>query len=187
MKTSNFLACSAAFSHVISEAAVDVLGQADAACLKVNAECGVEIDALIDALQQCYGPCGSKGVAQRMGQAAFKYFLNSYGGELNLTSIDYHLMPSGKRLQTGLEAVSQKLGEECGAHIRLDADEGAYYWHITPNCACQSEWIKNGFAYFLAGMAQELMSWSGGGRFYNVREIPDSASCVLKMDQRPLD
>jgi hypothetical protein len=187
MKNSNPLSCSATFGQVISEAAVDVLGQADAACLAMHGECGVEIHTLITSLQQCYGPCGSKGVAQRMGQAAFKYFLNSYGNELNLTSMDYHLLPSGKRLKTGLEAVSRKLGEECGTAIRLDADEGAYYWHITSDKASDREWIKGGFAYFLAGMAQELLSWSGGGRFYNVREVPDAAACVLKMDQRPLD
>lgn len=185
MKNSRGLSCSAAFSRVISEAAVDVLGQSEAANLTGNAERGLEIDALIEALRKFYGPGGSKGVAQRLGQAAFKYFLDFFGKELNLTSMDYRLLPGRKRLKTGLEAVSHKLGEECGAKIELEMDESAYYWHISAPGG--DDPIRNGFSYFLAGMAQELMSWSGGGRFFSVREIPGAAACVLKMDQKPLD
>jgi hypothetical protein len=187
MKTPINLSCSAAFSQVITEAAVDVLGQVDAACLAVDAGCGVDIRGLIESLQQHFGPGGSKGVAQRLGQAAFKHFLDSYGHELNLTKLDYHLLPSGRRLRAGLEVVSQKLSEECGTQISMSADESAYYWHINlkdmPDTAC----IKEGYSYFLAGMAQGLLSWSGGGRFYHVREISDSTACILKMDQKPLD
>ncbi|GAP13809.1 hypothetical protein LARV_01564 [Longilinea arvoryzae] len=181
------LSCSIAFSRVISEAAVDVLGEADAANLPVSPRNGVDIEKWIDALQKNYGPNGSKGIAQRMGQAAFKYFLNSYGRDLNLTGLDFHLLPSAKRLRTGLKTVSQKLGQECGADIQLDADNNAYYWRISLGSTAEVYWIQNGFAYFLAGMAQELMSWSGGGKVYNVREVMDKTVCVLKMDQRPLD
>lgn len=177
--------CSRAFSQVISEAAVDVLGHADAARLVENADNAIEIDALIASLGERYGSGGGKGVAQRMGRAAFKYFLDHYGSDLGLTSMDYRLMPINKRLKSGLEAVSKELGKECGAEIKLAADEGAYYWQIYWECDPVDARI--GFSYFLAGMAQELMSWSGGGRFYNVRELPGEAACVLKMDAKPLD
>lgn len=187
MINSTSLACSTTFSQVISEAAVDVLGQADAANLAMNGDCGANIGTFVESLQQQFGPGGSRGVAQRLGQAAFKHFLASYGAELDLTGLDYRLLPSRKRLKIGLEAISQKLGQECGAQISLETDEGAYYWRVTASCATATDYIKNGFSFFLAGMAQEFLSWSGGGRFYNVREIPDAVACVLKMDQKPLD
>lgn len=177
--------CSPAFSQVISAAAVDVLGDTDAARLVKNPGHVVEIQALVASLKQGFGSTGSKGVAQRMGRAAFKYFLDKYGNELDLTSMDYRLMPINKRLRTALEAVSQKLGEECGVRIHLYVDDGAYYWKI--HWKCDTNAADNDFSYFLAGMAQELMSWSGGGRYYNVREFPGEAVCVLKMDQKPLD
>ncbi len=181
------LSCSAAFSQVITEAAVDVLGEAEAGKLPVTPRQPTDIAAWIEAMQKDYGQRGSKGIAQRMGQAAFQYFLNFYGRDLNLTNLEYHLMPSVKRLKTGLESVSHKLGEECGANIRLDADNNAYYWRISPKSGSETGCIENGFAYFLAGMAQALMSWSGGGKIYAVREVTDASECVLKMDLRPLD
>lgn len=185
MSKQSLLSCSKAFSQVISEAAVDVLGHADAASLVEKTDHAIEIDGLIASLEERYGSGGGKGVAQRIGRAAFKYFLDHYGSELGLTRMDYRLMPINKRLQAGLEAVSKKLGKECGAEIKLAADEGAYYWQIYWDCDPVD--ARNDFSYFLAGMAQELMSWSGGGRFYNVRELPGEATCVLKMDAKPLD
>lgn len=181
------LSCSAAFSQVITEAAVDVLGEAEAAKLPLGSQRPLNIETWIETMQKDYGLCASKGIAQRMGQAAFKYFLNSYGRDLNLTSLEYHLLPSIKRLKTGLKTVSQKLGEECGANIRLDVDNQAYYWRIASKSTSERICLQNGFSNFLAGMAQALLSWSGGGKVYNVREMMDETECVLKMDQRPLD
>jgi hypothetical protein len=185
MSKQSLHSCSETFSRVIAEAAVDVLGYADAAWLVENPSREVKIDALVASLEDRFGSDGGKGVAQRMGRAAFKYFLDHYGSDLQLTSMDYRLMRVNKRIKSGLEAVSRKLGKECGAEIKLVADEGAYYWQI--QWECDPADVKNDFSYFLAGMAQELMSWSGGGRFYNVRELPDEAACMLKMDQKPLD
>lgn len=179
--------CSVAFSQVIFQAAVDVLGQPEAAKLLLQDNGCMAPDDLIDSLVQRYGVCGGRGIAQRMGRAAFKYFLDLYGDELNLTGIDFRLMPTGRRLQAGLEIVSRKLSEECGAQINLDADSSAYYWLILWQRETGDQVGQHDFAYFLAGMAQELMSWSGGGRFYNVRESSDGARCVLKIDQTPLD
>lgn len=187
MNNSTTLSCSTTFSQVISEAAVDVLGQVDAAHLAMNGDRGANFETFFESLQQHFGPGGGKGVAQRLGQAAFKHFLDSYGAELDLMGLDYRLLPSRKRLKIGLEAISQKLGEECGVQISLETDEGAYYWRVSASCSPAPQYIQNGFSFFLAGMAQEFLSWSGGGRFYNVREIPDVAACVLKMDQKPLD
>ncbi|MEM5775659.1 MAG: hypothetical protein AAGU05_11725, partial [Anaerolineaceae bacterium] len=59
--------CSPAFSQVISAAAVDVLGDTDAARLVKNPGHVVEIQALVASLKQGFGSTGSKGVAQRMG------------------------------------------------------------------------------------------------------------------------
>lgn len=182
-----FSSCSATFGQVVSAAAIDVLGEADAAGLVAGAEHNFDIGVCIAALQARYGQGGCKGIAQRMGQAAFKHFLDSYGSDLNLTNLEYHLLPSVKRLRSGLEKVSRKLGEECGTRIQLDADDNAYYWRITAQSTSDCECLQNGFANFLAGMAQELLSWSGGGRFYDVRQVLDANACVLRMDQRPLD
>ncbi len=181
MNTDSSASCTATFSRVLAEAAVDVLGQSDVDNLALFAGRNIAVDAFMESLKRHYGPTGSRGVAQRIGKAAFKYFLNSYGSELNLTDLDYRLLPSKKRVKTGLETVSRKLGEEFGAQIQLDCDDGCYYWRIEG---------KDGvgdFAYVLAGMAQELMSWSGGGRVYNVRGMADAHACVLKMDQKPLE
>lgn len=181
MKKDSSVLCSSTFSHVLAEAAVDVLGQADFDNLALCTERAITVDAFMESLKKHYGPTGSRGVAQRIGKAAFKYFLDSYGSELNLTNLDYRLLPRGKRVKTGLETVSRKLGEEFGAQIHLDSDDGAYYWRIAGKTSVGD------FTYLLAGMAQELMSWSGGGRVYNVRGLTDTNECVLKMDQKPLE
>jgi hypothetical protein len=181
MKTDSSVSCSTTFSHVLADAAVDVLGQSDVDNLAPLAQDNIVVDAFMESLKKHYGPTGSRGVAQRIGKAAFKYFLVSYGSELNLTNLDYRLLPSKKRVKTGLETVSRKLGEEFGAQIQLDCDDGSFYWRIA------GEDGVGDFAYLLAGMAQELMSWSGGGRVYSVRGMMETNECVLKMDRKPLE
>lgn len=187
MDNQTLTCCSVAFSQVIGQAAVDVLGQPEAASLPRQENGCIAPGALIKALEQRYGPCAAKGIAQRMGRAAFQYFLDFYGNELNLTGMEYRLLPYGRRLQTGLDALGRKLAAECGAQINQDADASAYYWQILWQRDPENRDGREGFSYFLAGMAQELMSWSGGGKYYIVREIPDSGRCVLKIDQNPLD
>lgn len=181
MGTDSSVSCSSTFSRILADAALDVLGQAEVDNLALGTEENLSVDAFMKSLQKHYGPTGSRGVAQRIGKAAFKYFLDSYGGELNLTTLDYRLLPSRKRVKTGLETVSRKLGEEFGTEILLESDDGAYYWRIADLDGAGD------FAYLLAGMAQELMSWSGGGRVYSVRGMLDANECVLKMDQKPLE
>jgi len=181
MKTDSSVLCSSTFSRILAEAAVDVLGQSDVDNLALSAEGDISVEAFMESLQKHYGPTGSRGVAQRIGKAAFKYFLDCYGSELNLTTLDYRLLPNRKRVKTGLETVSRKLGEEFGTKILLDSDDGAYYWRITDMDGAGD------FAFLLAGMAQELMSWSGGGRVYSVRGMTDANECVLKMDRKPLE
>lgn len=187
MDNQTLTCCSIAFSQVIRQAAVDVLGHSEAANLPRREDGCILPGALIEALEQRYGATAAKGIAQRMGRAAFLYFLDFYGSDLNLTGMEYRLLPYRRRLQAGLQVVSRKLAEECGAEINQEADASAYYWQISWQRGLGDGDVRRGFSYFLAGMAQELMSWSGGGKFYNVREMPDSGSCVLKIDQTPLD
>ena len=135
-------------------------------------------------LEEMFGGPASRGLALRMGRAAFQYGLKQYGDQTGFRAMEYRLLPAPRRLENGLHRLAQIVARECGSKITV-TDEGSYWqWRVERQAAAQD-------CFLIAGILQEFATWAGGGRFYQVVETEclacGSPACTYRVEKKPLD
>jgi hypothetical protein len=142
-------------------------------------------------LETAYGSAGGRGLALRIGRAAFKYALNCFGDDHGLRSLEFRLLPAQRRLETGLRILSQMITEETGDRITIENEPDCWVWRqvsLAPNHKAPS---GEKACYIQIGLLQEFLSWAGGGRFHKVVETSCRAagndSCLFRIDKKALD
>jgi hypothetical protein len=155
-----------------------------------------EAGPFLQALEEIYGEPGGRGLALRIGRAAFHYGLKSFDDLAGLRTMAFRLLPAPRRLENGLHTLAQFLGAQYGWQIAV-LDEGDHWlWRI--HCQPAERDLENQAhqaagqdCFLIAGVLQEFASWAGGGRFYRVVETECRSSgcldCKYRIDKRALD
>jgi hypothetical protein len=143
-----------------------------------------QVNLFMRALEEMCGETGSHGLALRIGRAAFQYGLKQYGDQAGFRSMEYRLLPTPRRLESGLHSLAKIVARECGSKITV-SDEGAFWqWQMGRQAAAQD-------CFLIAGLLREFTSWAGGGRFYRVVEtecqVWGNPACTFRVEKRPLD
>ena len=142
-------------------------------------------------LGERYGTLAGRGVAQRLGRAAFKYMLGSFGSELGLDALEFRLLPLRRRMDLGLDLIIQLFKQETNQINRLESAPESYQWQIENSPFSMPPQQPPGPACdWMVGFLQEALSWMGGGKYYPVREENCIASggslCTIKIDRNPI-
>jgi predicted hydrocarbon binding protein len=150
-----------------------------------------DLSAIQLALEELYGPRGGRGVALRSGRVFFKYFLRSFGDQMEMTSLDYRLLPTHLRVKNGLQAMAQALSDLCSLEIVVWEDEEAWFWQADHCPWCWNRRHEECMCHFNVGMLQEYVSWSGGGKVYHVLETEciarGGSTCTIRIEKKPID
>jgi predicted hydrocarbon binding protein len=151
--------------------------------------------AVLHRIQQLlgerYGTLAGRGVAQRLGRAAFKYMLGSFGSELGLDALEFRLLPLRRRMGLGLDLILQLFKQETDQINRLESTSESYQWQIENSPFCMpSQQPQGPTCDWMVGFLQEALTWMGGGKYYQVREENCIASggslCTIKIDRNPI-
>jgi hypothetical protein len=184
------------FRAVLLEGAEEVLGLDEArglfeqAQVRVNheAEPGLhrELFHIHEMMEKEYGQAAAQGLAQRVGRAGFRKGLKRWGNETGLLEPSFRLLPSAKRILTGLTCIAEALGKKTGLAVQVGRADGQ--WTMRFGRGSQS---VAPLCHLIAGTLQEFMSWAGSGRVYQVREVECAANgaeyCLFTIDMKPLD
>jgi hypothetical protein len=142
-------------------------------------------------LEGIYGPAGGRGLALRIGRAAFKYARRCFGEETGLHSLEFRLLPPQRRLETGLVILSQVIADDTGDRITIENEPDCWVWRQASSTPDQPFQAKDHGCYLLIGLLQDFLSWAGGGHFYKVVETGCRAGvtgeCVFRIDKKALD
>jgi hypothetical protein len=137
-----------------------------------------ELFNLLEKAPLLFGERGSCGIAHRIGEASFRYFLRKIGKQYSLTENSYRLLNSQQRILFGLKQLAEFANQNCGACIEIHEDENKWYWKVVAN-----ESIKNWnrfYSLYTLGLIREFFSWTSGGRFYPMEErTSDPSSEIL--------
>ena len=148
-------------------------------------------ERFVQALEAVYGVQGGRGLALRIGRAAFKYGLAQLGEQAGLNSVEFRLLPAPRRLKTGLAALAGIVSQEFGDEVQVIDQGDAWLWQSTNCPVCRGRQSEDPCCTLTVGLLQEFASWAGGGRFYRVTEINCRATnqplCVFRIDKKPLD
>ncbi len=143
-----------------------------------------QVNLFMHALKEMCGETGSRGLALRIGRAAFQYGLKRYGDQAGFRSMEYRLLPAPRRLEDGLHRLANIVEGEWGSNITV-SDEGTFWqWRMSRQAVTQD-------CFIIAGLLQEFTSWAGGGRFYRVLETEcqgwGSPACTYRVEKKPID
>jgi len=145
---------------------------------------------LQSTLEQAYGPRGGRGLALRVGRAAFKYGLKEYGSMLGLTEMAFRLLPLPTKLHTGAKAFADLFNKHTDQKVRIEEKDNKIFWHIDQCPLCWERKAEEPICHLAVGLLQESLYWVSGGKVFNVEETACIAHgdgvCTIVIDQIPL-
>ena len=143
------------------------------------------------ALEELYGPNGGRGLALRTGRACFKYGLQEYGPILGLTDLAFRLLPMNEKLVAGGEIFAGCYNKFSDQRVRVDQDEGYYYWIIERCPTCWGRHTDEPACHLAVGILEEALFWVSSGKHYRVEETEciakGDATCTIKIDKQPIE
>ena len=149
-----------------------------------------EAGSFLKALEAGFGMAGGRGLALRIGRAAFRYGLPLYGERIGFRSVGFRLLPAPRRLESGLLALARLLAPALGA-VTVTDEGGHWLCHVEDGVGSDEAPAQSPLCFFVAGLLQEFTLWASGGRFYRVTETQCRASgspaCQYRIEKKPLD
>ena len=127
-----------------------------------------ELFNLLEKAPLLFGERGSCGIAHRIGEASFRYFLRINGKQYSLTENSYRLLNSQQKIVFGLKQLAEFAHQNCGARIEIHEDENKWYWQVVANESV-SYWNRF-YSPYTFGLLREFFTWTSGGRYYPMEE-----------------
>jgi predicted hydrocarbon binding protein len=148
------------------------------------------IGLLQTGLETVYGTRAGRGLATRIGRAAFKYGLREFGPELGLTEMGFRLLPLSKKLMIGSETLAGLFNNSTDQKVKLERDKLHIYWKIERCPLCWERQAAGPACQMAVGLLQEALYWVSGGKSFEVMEEKCIAcgdtTCTIVINQTPL-
>lgn len=142
-------------------------------------------------LENQFGQKELQGLMVRSGRASCKFFVKEYGSSMNVTSMEYRLLPSKKRIMTGLQAAAKQWSELFTAKISVVDQGDSWFWQETELKMEKSSDKVSQNCYFTIGLLQEYLSWMSGGKVFSVKKCDllgqEQVISSLKINKQPID
>ncbi len=150
-----------------------------------------DVSALLNGLEDSFGPPGAHGLAQRFGKTVFRNGLRQLGGKAGFRAMEYRMLPSPKRVAVGLAALADIVARTVNETITVTDDGEHWVWKVEACGDCEPRLGAEPYCFALVGLIQEFATWASGGRFYRVVEsecrASGAAACLFLIDKSPLD
>jgi predicted hydrocarbon binding protein len=150
-----------------------------------------ELGALMQALDEMYGPRGGRGLALRAGRACFKYGLKEFGPVLGIADLAFRLLPLHMKLKVGADVFAETFNKFSDQVVRLGETEGQFIWGITRCPLCWHRHAETPCCALAVGVLQEALYWVSGGKNFDVYETNCVAcgdeQCTIVIEKKPLD
>jgi predicted hydrocarbon binding protein len=137
-----------------------------------------DVSALMQSLEQLYGPQGGRGTALRIGRACFNYGLREYGSLLGITEMAFRLLPLRTKLQLGAKSFAELFNKQTDQRVRVEVGEPEILWHIERCPLCWERKASVPACTLAGGLLQESLYWVSGGKIFNVEET----ACIAMGD-----
>lgn len=143
------------------------------------------------ALEGLYGVRGGRGLALRAGRASFKYYLQHFGEEMGLETVDFRLLPVEQKVFGGLERLAAFMSGHFGQPVQVEKEPLYYVWQTTHCPYCWGREADAPVCHFQVGLLQSALYWLSGGKYYTVQEIACAAQGeahdIIRIERNPLD
>ena len=146
--------------------------------------------ALNQAFEDMYGARGGRGMALRIGRAAFSQGMKNFGAFAGMNAPSYQALPLEKQMGIGLQALAavftrfsdqETQVQAAGDVYNIIVDNSPMIWgRVTDKPACHA----------LVGIIQESLHWSTVGHEFHVHETTCRAAggdqCIFRVNKKPM-
>jgi hypothetical protein len=119
-----------------------------------------------------YDGSAAAGITIRVGQVLFKNFQRCYGSATLLENRAFAMLPKPERIYKGLQLLASL---HCAyipeLDIVIEQDDQYWYWKVEYcGWSARHPQLLDLLTKLTWGLAQEFLSWTGGGKQYPVHE-----------------
>lgn len=130
-----------------------------------------DFSALNQALEIMYGARGGRGLALRVGRAAFADSLRTFGALAGAGDLAFKVLPLSTKMRIGIPAMAKIFSQISDQYSTVQEREHEFIYtiHRCPVCWGRSDSDKP-VCFIATGLLQEGLKWLSGGNEFRVNE-----------------
>ncbi len=148
------------------------------------------ISALNVALEDMYGQRGGRGMALRIGSAAFAQGFKNFGALRGLSDSRFRSLPLEKRTELGLKALAHVLTHFTDQTSYVDVQEQTFTFRCEFCPFAYGRVSDKPVCHAMVGMLQECLRLASNGYEFYVRETACRAcgdsECIFRINKAPM-
>ncbi|GAB1420757.1 4-vinyl reductase [Anaerolineales bacterium] len=135
--------------------------------------------ALNIALEEMYGPRGSRGLALRAGRATFAQGLRAFGALAGVGDLAFRVLPLNAKLKIGVPAMANIFSQFSDQISNVYEEGNDRIIYTLERCPmCYERKADRAVCFVGQGLLQEGLRWVSGGNEFRV----EMESCIAKGD-----
>jgi hypothetical protein len=134
------------------------IGRADPA-LASEAMDFAQASALLGGLEETLGARGGRGLARRMGAAAFDHVLRPVGAVAAMRDPGFQAFPLDRRLRAGMYGLARSLGQITSTLVTTREQDGAVVFRLDACPDCWARSSKTPACTPMIGMLSAAAAW----------------------------
>jgi len=148
------------------------------------------IAAMNLALEEMYGTRGGRGMALRIGRAAFAQGIKGFGAMKAIADPAYRVLPVEKRIEYGLRGLAAILSNFSDQQSWVEAEKHALLFASDVSPYAWGRLSEQPVCHMMVGIIQEALRWASNGYEFYVRETACHATgsdqCIFRINKRPI-
>ncbi len=130
-----------------------------------------DFSALNQALEVMYGARGGRGLALRVGRAAFADSLRTFGALAGAGDLAFKVLPLSTKMRIGIPAMAKNFSQISDQYSTVQEREHEFIYNIHRCPVCWGRSSSDKPVCFIAtGLLQEGLKWLSGGNEFRVNE-----------------
>ena len=135
--------------------------------------------ALIQALEDMYGPRGGRGLALRAGRATFDRVIKEFGPMVGMADLAFKVLPLVVKVKVWLRVMGETISKLTDQINKVESAGDYYRYRILQCPACWGRKTDKPCCHIATGLLQEGLHWLSGGKEFRVTEV----TCIAMGDE----
>lgn len=148
------------------------------------------VSGLMQALEALYGRPGGRGLALRIGKAAFRNGLRHFDRAVGVTDGMFRFLPLADKMETGAQLLARFFNSYTDQRVQVHTLPDRLIWQIDRCPVCWGRQAESPVCHLAVGVLQEGLYWLSGGKFFPVQETHCIAqgdnACTIEISRQPL-
>lgn len=145
---------------------------------------------ICQALEEVYGTRGGRGMALRIGRAAFAHGIKNFGALAGVRDPAFTALPLEERSELGLKALAAIFTNFSDQTSTVRDQYDSYLFETPYSPMAWGRTADRPICHALVGIIQESLRWASDGYEFHVQEIAcratGSDACVFQINKQPI-